>query len=145
MARGYQKGTPDGISYSDVLFITHGSLHQHIWPYKVMSQDSGCQCNSAADAFTGSNFYCESGVNSGGPQHETYYLSDPLWDGFDCPTGNTCCDNSNLPWFYKELNMATMDDVEVRICTDQVFSDEAIFVDQLALYIHAVKYTNHTS
>jgi len=39
-------------------------------------------------------------------------------------TGNTCCDNPNLPWFYRELNMATMDDVEVRICTDESFDNE---------------------
>ena len=50
--------------------------------------------STGADAFTGSNFYCESGVNSGGPRLDTYYLSDPLWDGLDCPTGNTCCDNT---------------------------------------------------
>ena len=74
-------------------------------------------------------------MNSGGPSHATHYLSDPLWDGLDCPTGNTCCDNPNLPWFYRELDMATMDDVEVRICTSEIFADEAILVDLLVLYI----------
>ena len=111
MARGYQKGTPDGIiqSFNDGLSITHGSPHQHIWTYEVAHQDPSCNCNSPADAFTGSNFYCESGNN--GPAStdiNTYYLSDPLWDGLDCPTGNTCCDNPNLPWFYRELDMATI-------------------------------------
>ena len=136
MARGYQKGSLDGYSNNDALSITHGSPRQHIWTYEVRTIDTYCNCDSAADEFTGSNFYCESGVNSGGhPNHATHYLSDPLWDGLDCPTGNTCCDNPNLPWFYRELDLATMDDVEVRICTNENFGNEAILVDQLVLYI----------
>ena len=135
MARGYQKGFIDGTVDNDALFITHGSPRQHIWTYVVDATDTRCDCDSAADEFTGSNFYCESGVNSGGPRFATHYLSDPLWDGLDCPTGNTCCDNPNLPWFYRELDMATMDDVEVSICTDEDFGDEGILVDQLVLHI----------
>jgi len=94
------------------------------------------QLNSTgADDLIGFNFYCESGVNSGSPNITTYYLSDPLWDGLDCVVGDACCDNPNLPWFYRELDTATMDDVEVRICTSEPFGDEAILVDQLELYI----------
>ena len=33
------------------------------------------------------------------------------------------------------LNMATIDDVEVRICSSEVFDDEAILVNQLVLHI----------
>jgi len=68
-------------------------------------------------------------------QFDTYYLSDSLWDGLDCPIGNTCCNNPNLPWFYRELDMATMDDVEVRICATAHFSHEGVLVDQLELYV----------
>ena len=66
---------------------------------------------------------------------EKYYLTDPLWDGFDCPDGNMCCDDPNLPWFYRELDTATTDDIEVLVCTDQDFGDEAVLVDQLELYV----------
>ncbi|XP_065882741.1 uncharacterized protein [Dysidea avara] len=144
MARGYQKGTPDAFRNGDTLSITHGNAHQHIWSYAVGLYDMGpygpsCPCANnhghiPPNSYIGSNYYCESGVNRG-LDLDAYYLSDPLWDGLDCPTNNTCCDNPNLPWFYRELDMATMDDVEVRICTDQDFSDEAILVDQLTLYI----------
>ena len=135
MARGYHKGFIDGIIQNDALFITHGSSRQHIWTYEASTNEAHCDCNSAADAFTGSNFYCESGVSSGSPNKATYYLLDSLWDGLDCPTGNTCCDNLNQPWFYRELDMATMDDVEVRICSNETFDDEAILVDRLVLHI----------
>ena len=78
---------------------------------------------------------CEAGTSNEIPDLDGYYLSDPLWDDLDCPTGNTCCDNPNLPWFYRELNMTTVDDVEVRICTDESFDNEGVLVDQLELYI----------
>ena len=148
MARGYQKGSLNGFADTDELSITHGNYSQHIWSYVVGLVDatsvehisSNCPCavtpGSRSDSFVGPNYYCESGVNGGQWNGTVYYLSDPLWDGLDCPTGNTCCDNLNLPWFYRELNMATtMDDVEVRICTNEDFISEAILVDQLELYI----------
>ena len=55
--------------------------------------------------------------------------------GFNCFTNSACCDNPNLPWFYRDLHMATMDDIEVRICTNEDFSDEGILVDNLELYV----------
>ena len=149
MARGYGKGVPDGF-YSggniDGLSVTNGNPRQHIWSYVVgftgnshRVPASNCPCaavsGSGPDSFIEHNYYCEAGTDYGVFSYDSYYLSDPLWDGFDCPTGNTCCDNPNLPWFYRELDMATMDDVEVRMCTDEGFSDEAVLVDQLELYI----------
>ena len=149
MARGYQKGQPDAFFHGDGLFITHGEPRQHIWTYVAGYSDgenaaghfvSNCPCaakpGNISSSFTEiTNYYCEAGVADTVPDLNGYYFSDPLWDGADCPTGNTCCDNSNLPWFYKELDSATMDAVEVRICTDEPFSNEAVLVDQLELYI----------
>ena len=153
MARGYQKGGTDGfrsphsVAGVDGLSITHGNPRYHIWSYAIgisavntIHFRSSCPCatnpGDGPDSFIGSNYYCESGHN--GPPSDSfflYYLSDPLWDGLDCPTNNTCCDNPNLPWFYRELDMATTDDVEVRMCTDSHFGDEGVLVDQLELYI----------
>ena len=111
-ARGYQKGTPDGIfsgnidsAYVDGLSITHGSPRQHIWTYIVGHTDSGstrCPCartpEETTPSFVGSNYYCESGAEDSN-YVATYYLSDPLWDGSGCSSGNNCCSNINLPWF----------------------------------------------
>ena len=147
MARGYQKGTTDAFrrfhNITDGLSIIHGDPHQHIWSYIAgytdgSPHDSSCPCagnqGSESDSFIGSNYYCESGSPTL-PNSAGYYLSDPLWDGFDCPDGNTCCDDPNLPWFYRELDTATTDDIEVFVCTDQSFRDEAVLVDQLELYV----------
>ncbi|XP_065883204.1 uncharacterized protein [Dysidea avara] len=150
MTRGYQKGQIDAFLTTnneiDGLSITHGSPRQHIWSYVAGYGDanpanyfrSNCPCASNPGRRSnslGSNYYCEAGTANEVPDLDAYYLSDPLWDGVDCPTGNTCCDNPNLPWFYRELDMATMDDVEVRICADEDFDNEGVLVDQLELYI----------
>ena len=151
MARGYQKGRIDGFSSSlvnrlagvDGLSITSNNYSQHIWSYGVgRSERTGstsCPCASGLEPipFIGSNYYCESGSDElPAADSSHYYLSDPLWDGLDCPANNTCCDDPNLPWFYRELDMATMDDVEVRMCTTGSFdTDEGVLVDQLKLYI----------
>ena len=148
MARGYQKGQTDAFLQGDGLFITHGEPRKHIWMYAAGYSDrenaanhflSNCPCaakpGKGPDSSIGSNYYCEAGVADKVPDLNGYYFSDPLWDGSNCVAHNTCCDNPKLPWFYRELDSATMDDVEVRICTDEPFSNEAVLVDQLELYI----------
>ena len=123
-ARGYQKGTPDAffgsdinVAYADGLSITHGTSRQHIWTYAVGNNDyatpfvnSHCPCaavqGSNPPSFVNSNYYCESGSNDTDDSN-MYYQSDPLWDGSGCSPSNTCCSNTNLPWFQYQLSMVT--------------------------------------
>ena len=152
-ARGYQKGSPDAFQYNrrsidtyyvDGLSITHGSPRQHIWTYAAGVTDNGkwpcCNCPCAAipgsgpPPFVGNDYYCESGTGSI-YSSSAYYLSDPLWDGAGCSTNNTCCSNTNQPWFYHQLSRITKDDIEVRICRDISFYSDGILVDILELYI----------
>ena len=52
---------------------------------------------------------------------------------YNCqPTVNSI---STLPWFYHQLSDSTQDDVEVRICTDEAFNNEAILINNLELYV----------
>ena len=157
-ASGYQKGSPSAFFtvngttidsiYVEGLSITHGSdPRQHIWTYAVGLTDSGsgafsmhnCPCAVHAGptppSFVGSHYYCESGAGSTA-DFVTHHLSDVLWDGASCSTGNnTCCSDPNLPWFYHQLNQTTQDDIEVRSCMDQPFGDEAVLITNLELYI----------
>ena len=120
------------------------SPRQHIWTYDVGFTDSGdftsfnCPCavhpGPSSPAFVGSQYYCESGAGSTWA-HETFYLSDVLWDGAGCSAGNTCCSDPNLPWFYRQLNQTTQDDIEVRSCQDSAFGNEAILITEVELYI----------
>ena len=151
-ASGYQFGSTDGFlgftddfDYFEGLSITHGNPRRHIWTYAVGLTDRGpdslsnCPCAAVgginSSDFVGSDYYCESGVDV--TWDHMYFLSDVLWDGAGCSidTGNTCCSNPNLPWFYKELSNSTPDDIEVRICTDQPSYEERVVITNLELYI----------
>ena len=139
-ARGYQKeasvsffqnqpnGQTDGY-YVDGLTITHGNPRQHIWTFANGQLDSladGYNCPSAPGSefpsppFVGINYYCESGATNT-HDNSAYYFNDPLWNVSGCITSN-CCDNPTQPWFYRQLNETTTDDIEARICRENGFS-----------------------
>ena len=46
-----------------------------------------------------------------------------------------CCDDTTQPWFYRQLNQTTQDDIEVRICARGYFPHRSTLIDQLELYI----------
>jgi len=153
-ARGYQKGlavsftsyqqnrqTIDGY-YVDGLSITHGNPRRHIWTfanglYDNQAHPLNCPCASGSSypspPFVGANYYCESGTTNNYAR-SAYYFNDPLWDGFGCITSN-CCDNPTQPWFYRQLNETTADDIEARLCMHNGFSIGSTLIDQLELYI----------
>ena len=124
--------------YVDGLSITHGNPHQHIWTFANglydYTDEFNCPCAPGSiypsPPFVGTNYYCESGaINT--RNLSAYYFNDPLWDGSGCITSN-CCDNPIQPWFYRELNGTTADDIEARICRETGF---ILLIDQLELYI----------
>ena len=157
--RGYQFGSPDGFNvfncpapctiddpYVDGVSVTHGSPRMHIWTYAAgyieespsHGLTSTCPCTGHGRSppnFVGSDYYCESGLDR--PQLPfMFYPNDVLWDGQGCDgLERTCCDPPNLPWFCRELPQPTTDDLEVRICGDQVLADEDTPIDLVQLYI----------
>lgn len=60
-----------------------------------------------------------------------------IWDGQQCNSKDaSCCPtNSKMPWFLRSLDTDFSDDLELRICDDQGYPDEAIFLDIVELYI----------
>ena len=100
-----------------------------------------CPCSVFAGpnppTFVGSHYYCEPGAGSTWA-HDTYYLSDVLRDGAGCSAGNTCCSDPNLPWFSRQLNQTTQDDIEVRACMDAAFGNEAVLITNVELYVQEV-------
>ena len=77
---------------------------------------------------------CESG-NTGVYANSQYHTEDPLWDGTGCLVNNNCCINTDQPWFFRQLTMQRKHDIEARLCTNQVFADEAVLVEQIKLYV----------
>ena len=143
--RGYQVNSPDGFycyynnqnisgPYVDGISITHGqSTRQHIWSYAAGhgGNPGRCPCetpsihnfNPPPPSFVGNHYYCEAG-------------GDVLWDGKDCPGSEApCCTNTKQPWFYRELDDMTQDSIELRVCDDQGYHDEAVPIDFIELYV----------
>ena len=156
---GYQKGTTDGVNtgrnnindaYIDGVSITRGSPRQHVWSYisgihSNTNLVSSCPCNTGVNAsnnkvqkFVGEHYYCESGNNVNNVNAGTLYTTDPLWDGNDCLSLEApCCSSPNmLPWFFRDYgNAISTDYLELRVCGNQVWSNEDTPVQLYEIYI----------
>jgi len=132
--------------YLDGVSITVGTPRKHVWSYAVgyskTVNNSEYKVNCPCAKYRGTNpppfvkehYYCESGA-SDRPDLTTFYGSDPLWDGKGCPAGDNCCSALEAPWFYRHFVEAKDEAVEVRICRDEIYSNEATLMEQVELYI----------
>ena len=144
--RGYVYNSPDAFGYMhfgknesidthyvDGISITHGQKpRQHIWTYAAghSGNPRRCPCeipstseNPPPPSFVGNHYYCEAG-------------DDVLWDGKVCPGSEaSCCTNSKMPWFYRVFDAKLQDDIELRVCGDQPYSNEDIPIDFIELYV----------
>ena len=130
--------------YVDGLSITYDTPRRHLWTYAASHSESGssypsnCPCASYSGAqppsFVGDHYFCESG-NVGGAEDQ-WYADDPLWDGDSCPTGNTCCDPPNLPWFNRMIDPPSTADIELRLCRDEAATDEDLSVELFELFVY---------
>ena len=152
-ARGYQKGHALGFFtfvrkstidyYVAGLSITYSSNpRQHIWTFangatERLLNSGNCPCASYAGdsppSFVANNYYCETAVLNN-INETAFFFDDTLWDGADC-IGGTCCNDPTQPWFYRQLNQTTQDDIEARICAEDAYSSGSTLIDQLELYI----------
>ena len=149
----YQFASPDAFgrrgdaitideNYMDGVSLTHGNPRHHIWTFAAATDELGSACPcissnsngfSTPPAFVGEDYFCDTGSTD----HWDYifYVNDPLWDGAGCGPQNTCCSFNNPPWFYKQLPQHTTDDIEMRVCRDQVSGDEDVAIETIDIYI----------
>ena len=154
--RGYQLGSPAAFSaeyvnshsidaaYLDGVSITVGNPRKHVWSYAVgfskLYKRYKHNCPCAKDpgvnppVYVGDHYYCESGTTGFSPNN-AFHGSDPLWDGCSCPAGDDCCSTLGAPWFYRHFTEPEKGAVEVRICRDEAYSNEATLLEQVQLYI----------
>ena len=151
--RAYQVGSPDDFDvsnrndidtlYLDGVSLTHGTPRQHIWSFAASLDEVGvnhCLCinrdqaSSATrpPAFVGDDYFCDTG-SSGSFDFQTFYSDDPLWDGAGCGPLNDCCNNP--PWFYKQLPQATIDSIEMRVCSNESTDNEDIAIELIEIYV----------
>ena len=156
--RGYQQGSPAGFyanyapshsidaPYLDGVSITVGNPRKHVWSYAVghsklhdtSPYKINCPCAKYPGAnppvYVGDHYHCESGSN-GYSSLSAFHGSDTLWDGRGCPAGDDCCSTLGAPWFYRHFTEPEGGAVEVRICRDEAYSNEATLLEQVQLYI----------
>ena len=150
--RGYAKGSPDAFHtdttidnpYLEGISITVRNPRKHVWSYATgnnyIVQANNCPCTSFTIAkspptFVREHYYCEAGDLKVGDGYSKFYTSDPLWDGSGCPSTSNCCSTIGTPWFYRHFTEPEGGAVEMRICSDQVYSNEATLLEQVQLYI----------
>ena len=156
--KGYQKGHTEAFyssesdtksindHYVDGLSITLGNPCKHVWTYAVGFSDNynypdyNCPCAAIPGpnppAFVGNHYYCESGTAKHSSSSNDYLTSDMLWDGYGCHhTGNNCCTNPDMPWFFQQFSRSIHDYLEARICSRDGFNTGDTLVENIALYI----------
>ena len=162
---GYQFGHTDAFasyivrsstiddSYVDGISLTHGqSPRQHIWTFASALDEAeslgsrySCPCIKPEETFTtaippfvGQDYFCdtENSMYNSDPNTAEFYPDDPLWDGQGCGGTSTCCEFNNPPWFCKQLAAPTTDDIELRLCIDEVVNREGTPFEKVEIYIN---------
>ena len=159
---GYQYGITGGINpnghtydintyYVEGVSLTYGSPRQHIWTFINAVQENtfwfingqtSCPCapnsgisNIAPPAFVGNDYFCESGAPIKA-ELNTFYTNDPLWDGKQCGiVEKPCCNFPGLPWFHKELQIPTNENIEMRICANAGTQHEDTPINFFEIYV----------
>ena len=145
-----RRGSPISSDYVDGVSFTHGISKNHIWTFaSALAKDlegdflsSGCSCFGHSDtpSFVGTDYLCDSGLDRyrNGDSLPGFLAANPLWDGAGCETTqspNNCCNFDTPPWFYKDLPQSTTDDIEMRVCRDEVAGNEDIAVEMIEIYV----------
>ena len=150
---GYQINSTDSFntgsssinsSYVDGISLTYGNPRSHIWTFAAGSNEHGdafgCYCNgslyraSPPPSFVGHNYFCESARHKLGFALGGFYQDDPLWDGMNCAVAS-CCEFNTPPWFMAQLPSPTADNIELRLCLNQLESDENVAFQLVEIYV----------
>ena len=144
---GAFNGKSDSIDsvYLDGISITRGTPRKHIWSLAA-GHASGlvgvenCPCNvggtdNNVPTFVKNNWYCESG-NPTAQVSYAFFPNDVLWDGKQCTLKEPpCCTATSMPYFRRDVEGVTTDNIELRVCHDQAFSDEDVPLESYQFFV----------
>ena len=153
----YQFSSPDGFStgsddidgsYVDGVTLTYGDTpRNHIWTFVAALDEFGsgvsrfvCPCSSnessvgtSPPSFVGDDYFCDAGAVT--QVAGIFYGDNPLWDGSGCGPTSTCCSFNTPPWFLKELSSPISDDIEMRVCRNEIRTNEDIAMSSVEIYV----------
>ena len=131
--------------YVDGVSITQGSPREHIWSFSAAwtedaSLNTVCPCTNSditwphmIPPWVEEDYFCETAA-MGVAASNMSFPEDPLWDGQNCGARSTCCEFNNPPWFSRQLNETTVDDIEVRICADGDITEDTP-IELIEIYV----------
>lgn len=132
---GFASGDTIDDAYVDGVSITHGSPRKHIWTYAAAyGTIRGATCPEIGNtpnkqpAFVGKNFICALARNY---DRNTKLYNSPLWTTL----GNCVGDCPDDLHFCVTLDQPTTENLELRICTDQIRADEDVYIKSFDFYI----------
>ena len=136
-------------AYVNGVSLTHGGdlsgtadLATHIWSFSIGFDQTitpgvlgiFCPCDGGASPpdFVGEDYFCEAAV-----EHlivlTMFSSNNVLWDGENCGTHGDCCTRLSHPYFVKQLEKPTTDDIDLRICSDN--GNEDVALELVEIYI----------
>ena len=139
----YYHGEPDGLGlessprpesafiddvYVDGISLTYGmSSRYHIWTFSATvdqnnNQENDCMSCHYSPPFVGPHYFCEFVTAS-----PNTCPTQELWNG-----GESCRDGEV---FYRNLSMPTSEDLEMRVCRDQLSTDEDILLSYVEIFV----------
>ncbi len=123
-------------NYMSGVSLTHGppGNRRHIWSFVAARSDNeidthytnyNCPCSSyiqwphLTPSYVGNDYFCDSKREHVYNKTSNKWVrpkddSDLLWDGHGCGQHSTCCLFNNPPYFCKNLNYSTTDNIEMR-------------------------------
>ena len=127
---GYQYDSLDGFNNNDI----NSAYVDGVWKPKTAHQELNLSLHKTVNVLMPRrllamhDFLCDSGSSHGLHYiiHLAYYYS-PLWDGTGCSTTS--------PYFVKTLAQSTTDDIEMRLCRDELSSDEDVAIEVVEIYV----------
>ena len=154
-------GITISFSYLSGISITHGGTigdpsdpPTHIWSFVAgLTQfqstaspgflRSHCPCGLGPDPpdFVGEDYFCESVIEEDiQPSNvdefdSTFHFRSVLWDGEGCGDEAECCSRIKHPYFVKQLEASTMDDIDLRLCLSNDITQENIAIELIELYV----------
>lgn len=134
-------------AYVSGISLTHGRVgeRKHIWTFAGAQDETFdennplryCPCVDATynwtyqiPSFVGKDYFCDTGYN----HYPNPFVSDPMWDGEGCGGSSSCCSFNSPPWFCKNLQYSTSDDLELRQLTAYVTENK--YVSLVEIYVN---------
>ena len=122
-----------------MVLVSFTEIPENTWTFAAALADysdssSSCLCiyvnAPPPPGFVGMDYFCDTGLLTFPPG---FLGVDPLWDG-EGWAPSSCCSFNTPPWFHKQLPQPTTDDIEMRVCRDEVAYNEDIAIEIIEIY-----------